>query len=36
MGKREEAAARRSEAKEGFRRLGATTLLERLDRELGD
>jgi tetratricopeptide (TPR) repeat protein len=35
MGKREEAAARRSEAKEGFRRLGATTLLERLDREMG-
>jgi tetratricopeptide repeat protein len=35
MGRREEAAARQYQAEEGFRQLGATTLLERLERELG-
>jgi tetratricopeptide (TPR) repeat protein len=35
MRRQEEAAARRSEAEAGFRQLGATTLLEQLERELG-
>jgi hypothetical protein len=30
-----EAAERRSEAEAGFRQLGAVTLLERLERDLG-
>ena len=35
MGQRAEAAERRAEAEAGFRRLGATSLLERLAEELG-
>lgn len=35
LGRVDEAAAQRAEAEAGFRQLGATTLIERLDRELG-
>jgi tetratricopeptide (TPR) repeat protein len=35
LGRQEESAAQRAEAEAGFRQLGATTLLQRLERELG-